>query len=196
MAETARENESLNNLLSKARELDELATVVKALQDGTTSQMVERVVGLGERLLEAADLLARPGMLELLRELSGAARGLTELLQTLRMLQETGTLEALTQLTLLAGAFKNSATDAMATRVAGLAAAGLELADQAVSSGAGQMLAGLGRASGEALAEAERDPRPVTLWGLRGQLRDPQVQKGVKLLLALTRRLPGILGAS
>ncbi|MDA8066429.1 MAG: DUF1641 domain-containing protein [Thermaerobacter sp.] len=196
MAERAPENESLNNLLSKARELDELATVAKALQDGTTSQMVERVVGLGERLLEAADLLARPGMLELLRELSGAARGLTELLQTLRMLQDTGTLEALTQLALLAGAFKNSATDAMATRVAGLAASGLELADQAVSSGAGHMLAGLGRASGEALAEAERDPRPVTLWGLRGQLRDPQVQKGVKLLLALTRRLPGILGAS
>jgi len=180
----------MNSMLDKMVALDEVTTVLKGLLDSTTSAMVERMMGTVDVLASLGDVLTRPGMQELVHAAAGASESLTRALQKLQRLEESGTLDVLLQAGDLLVGLKNSMSDAMVERVVVTAGAGLEMADAAIQGGAGKLLTAVLRATNDAQIEAEKDTRKIGITGLMGALRDPEMQKGLKVVLALTKNLP------
>lgn len=144
--------------------------------------------GVAEGLEAAAAVLKSAPLQRLLRTLAGTGGLLDTVAEKLERLEAAGTLSGLLDLLDMAARWDTKALE-------GLLQSGRELAGSLQRLKAGEILERLPGAIEASLAEARRDQTRYGAVRLLGTLKDPSVQEGVKLGLALLRHLPGVLGA-
>ncbi len=170
--------------------LGRVATLVALLEDLATPALVERVATLTATLGQLAALVTEPQAYEASTRLVRALPALATAAEQLRQWQQDGTWDALTEMAGLVAALRDLATPNLTARVAATATALTESALRAQQFGALDVLVSMGGAMREAKQAADGDTRRVSLWNLRHAITEPEVQRGLKLLLALAAALP------
>lgn len=125
-------------------------------------------------------------MAALALQLKQSAPALTRLLKRVDELERSGALDTFLDLTEVAHALRISVSDSMVAQLSTAARNMLELADALAL-----QAPALKQAIEEARAAATADKGRVGLLALARALKEPQVQYGLKFLLAFSRRLPG-----
>ena len=181
--------EAVAEFVDRLDAVNELLDVLSLGENALTDDMVVELADTGSTLAESADEIATEDTVGLAAAVGTNAGELTDALETLVELQESGTLENLTELAQLASLATDALDDEMVTSLAATGAGVGELADAAsdpdTRQGIERTLAGLGQAEREAV-------EPVGPVGLVKALRDPQVQAGLGYLIAVA----GALGES
>ena len=170
--------------------LGRAATLVALLEDLATPALVERVATLTATLGQLAALVTEPQAYEASTRLARTLPALATAAEQLRQWQQDGTWDALTEMAGLVAAVRDLATPNLTARVAETATALPESALRAQQIGALDVLAGVGVAMREARQAADGDTRRISLWNLGHAIAEPEVQRGLKLLLALAAALP------
>lgn len=129
-----------------------------------------------------------PELEALSQQLQQSAPALTRLLQRVDELERSGALATFLDLTEVAHALRISVSDHMVAQLATAARNALELAD-----GLALQAPALKQAAEEARAAASADTGRVGLLDLARALKEPQIQYGLKFLLAFSRRLPAAM---
>ncbi|HEY3374704.1 MAG TPA: DUF1641 domain-containing protein [Candidatus Aquicultor sp.] len=163
------------------KQLEDANALLVAALDSLTPAIVQRLAATTAQLGELVDTVNTDETRSLVAGVAQTAESLERSLDIIKQLEESGTLETLAELGSLANAVRQSITSPLVSRPL---SAGVSLALTG-----GQFL----DAAQEAASEARRDTRRITIFGLLGELRDPQIQDSLKFILALARRLPGIL---
>ena len=165
--------------------LDVLALGESALDD----EMVRSLAGTGSTLVESADGLATEETVELAAAVGDNGEELQGALESLLVLQRTGTLEELVEvadvLSLLTGALDDEMVRSLAGTGSALGEVAQTAGDDDVRDGLETLLSGVGEAASE-------EPERVGAVGLLKQSRDPDVQYGLGYLLAMA----GAIGRS
>ena len=162
--------------------VNELLDVLSLGESALSDEMVRELSATGSTLVESADGLATDETVALAETVGENGDELQDALETLLVLQRSGTLDELAELAEVGSLATAALDDEMVTSLAGTGAALGEVAQTAADDdtrdGIETLLAGLG--------EAEREPaEPVGPVGLLRGLRDPDVQYGLGYLLAL-----------
>ncbi|MGB9933481.1 DUF1641 domain-containing protein [Haloarcula amylolytica] len=162
--------------------VNELLDVLSLGESALSDEMVRELSATGSTLAESADGLATDETVALAETVGENGDELQDALETLLVLQRSGTLDELAELAEVGSLATAALDDEMVTSLAGTGAALGEVAQTAADDdtrdGMETLLAGLG--------EAEREPaEPVGPVGLLRGLRDPDVQYGLGYLLAL-----------
>jgi len=162
--------------------VNELLDVLSLGESALSDEMVRELSATGSTLAESADGLATDETVALAETVGENGDELQDALETLLVLQQSGTLDELAELAEVGSLATAALDDEMVTSLAGTGAALGEVAQTAADDdtrdGIETLLAGLG--------EAEREPaEPVGPVGLLRGLRDPDVQYGLGYLLAL-----------
>jgi len=162
--------------------VNELLGVLSLGESALTDGMVRELSATGSTLAESADGLATEETVALAEAVGENGDELRDALDTLVVLQRSGTLDELTELATVASLGSAALDDEMVRSLAGTGAALGEVAqaasDDDTRDGIETLLAGVG--------EAEREPAdPVGPVGLVRELRDPDVQHGLGFLLAV-----------
>jgi uncharacterized protein YjgD (DUF1641 family) len=167
--------------------LDGTAVATAGMDDTMVEELTETAATLGA----AADEMATAETAQL-----GAAVGehgdeLAAGLETVARLEADGTLDALAELADVAALLRAAVDDKM---VESLAATGTGLGEVAATAGDEAVAQGL-ETSLDALGDGvASDPEPVGLLGMVSALRDPEVQAGMGVLLAILRAFGGDAG--
>ena len=162
--------------------VNELLGVLSLGESALTDGMVRELSATGSTLAESADGLATEETVALAEAVGENGDELRDALDTLVVLQRSGTLDELTELATVASLGSAALDDEMVRSLAGTGAALGEVAqaasDDDTRDGIETLLAGVG--------EAEREPAErVGPVGLVRELRDPDVQHGLGFLLAV-----------
>jgi uncharacterized protein YjgD (DUF1641 family) len=162
--------------------VNELLEMLSLGESALTDEMVRELSATGSTLAESADGLATDETVALAETVGENGDELREALDTLLVLQQTGTLNELAEIAEVASLGTAALDDEMVTSLAGTGAALGEVAqtasDDATRNGIETLLASVG--------EAEQEPpEQVGAVGLLRGLRDPDVQYGLGYLLAL-----------
>ncbi|MDT3437935.1 DUF1641 domain-containing protein [Haloarcula sp. 1CSR25-25] len=162
--------------------VNELLAVLSLGESALSDEMVRELSATGSTLAESVDGLATDETVALAETVGENGDELQNALETLLVLQRSGTLDELAELAEVGSLATAALDDEMVTSLAGTGAALGEVAqtaaDEDTRNGIETLLAGLG--------EAEREPaEPVGPVGLLRGLRDPDVQYGLGYLLAI-----------
>ena len=162
--------------------VNELLGVLSLGESALTDGMVRELSATGSTLAESADGLATEETVALAEAVGENGDELRDALDTLVVLQRSGTLDDLTELAAVASLGSAALDDEMVRSLAGTGAALGEVAqaasDDDTRDGIETLLAGVG--------DAEREPAErVGPVGLVRELRDPDVQHGLGFLLAV-----------
>lgn len=181
----------LGALLDRVGQIDGLLAAVGVLTDGVTDAMVERGVRNLTRISLLLDRLTTPEGETLIEGLLAAGPALAAVVEKLAELERSGRLQRMLELLDFVGVLADSLTESMVQRLVGFLSGLMEMA-----SDSGGLTSQLRRVSREAVADADRDGRVLGLFGLLAALKDPEMQRGIKLCLAMTRRAPQVLDRS
>lgn len=176
------------------RTLTEMTGLIGAVRKSLTPPMVERVGNLVAQLGTMADAATDPGMTAVLAQLSVHQVAVSQLLDALGQWSQDGTWNILVETIGMLRSLRDSMNPSMVQRVSNILSQATRLLDAAMDSGVPQAAERLNEQAALALAEARRDPSKVTLTSLYRALRDPEVQLGIKTVMALVKRVPTILG--
>ena len=162
--------------------VSELLGVHSVGERASTDGMVRGLSATGSTRAESADGLATEETVALAEAVGENGDELRDALDTLVVLQRSGTLDDLTELAAVASLGSAALDDEMVRSLAGTGAALGEVAqaasDDDTRDGIETLLAGVG--------DAEREPAErVGPVGLVRELRDPDVQHGLGFLLAV-----------
>jgi len=178
--------EEVARLLERLGLVNDLLDAADIATSAMDDEMVQSLAGTGSNLAMAADGMATDETVELGEAVGQNADDLAEGVDKVAELQRTGTLDDLLDLAELASLASAAMDDEM---VMSLASTGTRLgevadtaADDDVARGLEDVLAALGEATGE-------EPDQVGAVGLVKAVRDPDVQAGLGLVIALTRAL-------
>ncbi|KZX46599.1 DUF1641 domain-containing protein [Haloarcula sp. K1] len=174
--------EAVAEFVEHLNAVNELLDVLSLGESALSDEMVRELSATGSTLAESADGLATDETVALAETVGENGDELQDALETLLVLQRSGTLDELAELAEVGSLATAALDDEMVTSLAGTGAAlgevGQTAADDDTRDGIETLLAGLG--------EAEREPaEPVGPVGLLRGLRDPDVQYGLGYLLAL-----------
>lgn len=162
--------------------VNELLDVLSLGENALTDEMVRDFSATGSTLVESADGVATDETVALAETVGQNGDELRDALETLLVLQKSGTLDELAKLAEIGSLATAALDDEMVTSLAGT---GAELGEVAQTAADDDTRDGIETLL-ESVGEAEREPAnrvgPVGL--LRG-LRDPDVQYGLGYLLAL-----------
>lgn len=183
--------DGLGALLDRVEQVQGLLAAVGAFSDGLTDSMLERTVRNLTHISLLLDRLTAPDGEVLIDRLIEAGPALGAVLEKLGDLERSGTLHRILELLDMLGVLADSLTDSMLERMIAFLSGLMEMA-----SDSGGLTSQLRRISQEAVVEARQDTRPVGLFSLLGSLKDPELQQGLKMVLALTKRTPQVLDRS
>jgi uncharacterized protein YjgD (DUF1641 family) len=174
--------------------LTELVSFTAALKDSATPPIAERVATLAIGLGQMAGEIG-PGVVETVSAVEAHGPALRQMIEEIARWHHDGTWKTLTEAVTVVRALNDSLTPHMVERVVELAAT----LGGALASAAESGLLDLGLRMGEALAAASHDSAQdasrVTAVTLMRSIREPGMQRGVKTLMALMRRLPEVIGS-
>ncbi|MFC7056976.1 DUF1641 domain-containing protein [Halovenus salina] len=162
--------------------VNELLDVLSLGESALSDEMVRELSATGSTLAESADGLATDETVALAEMVGENGDELQEALETLLVLQRSGTLDELAEIAAVGSLATAALDDEMVTSLAGTGASLGEVAqtaaDDDVRDGIETVLEGLGDAE-------HAPPEQVGPVGLVRGLRDPEVQYGLGYLLAL-----------
>ncbi|WP_280536271.1 DUF1641 domain-containing protein [Halopenitus sp. POP-27] len=166
--------------------VNELLDVISLGESALDDEMVRELSATGSTLAESADGLATDETVALAETVGENGDELREALDTLVVLQQSGTLDELAELAEVGSLATAALDDEMVTSLAGTGAAVGEVAqtaaDDDIRDGIQTLL--------ESVGEAEQSsPEQVGAVGLLRGLRDPDVQYGLGYLLVLAGAL-------
>jgi uncharacterized protein YjgD (DUF1641 family) len=162
--------------------LDASAVVTASMDDG----MLMRVSDTGANLGAAADEAATPELADLGESVGQNAEEMTEAVETIVELQESGTLDDVAEFAHVISLLEGAMDDEMIMSVAG---AGSRLGEVVETAGDEEVAGGLEsvlQAVGDATSE---EPDEVGIIGLARALRDPEVRAGMGVALNLLQAL-------
>ena len=181
--------EAVASFVRRLDAVNELLDVLALGESALDDEMVRSLAGTGSVLVESADGLATEETAELAATVGDNGEELQGALESLLVLQRTGTLEELVEVAEVLSLLTSALDDEMVRSLAGTGSALGEVAqtagDDDVRDGLETLLSGVGEAASE-------EPERVGAVGLLRQSRDPDVQYGLGYLLALA----GAIGRS
>ncbi|USZ68505.1 DUF1641 domain-containing protein [Halorussus salilacus] len=174
--------EAVAEFVDRLDAVNELLDVLSLGESALTDEMVRDLSATGSTLAESADGLATDETVALAGTVGQNADELEDALETLLVLQRTGTLDELAELagvgSLATAALDDEMVASLASTGASLGEVAQTAADDDTRDGIETLLEGVG--------EAQRGPpEQVGPVGLVRGLRDPEVQYGLGFLLAL-----------
>ncbi|WP_144797255.1 DUF1641 domain-containing protein [Halorubrum depositum] len=178
--------EAVAEFVERLDAVNELLDVLSLGENALDDEMVRELSATGATLAESADGIATDETVALAETVGENGGELREALETLVVLQRSGTLDELAEIAEVGSLATAALDDEMVASLAGTGAALGEVAqtaaDDDTSDGVETLLTSLG--------EAEREPpERVGPVGLVRELRDPDVQHGLGYLLALAGAL-------
>ncbi|KAA9396531.1 DUF1641 domain-containing protein [Haloarcula sp. CBA1130] len=178
--------EAVAEFVERLDAVNELLDVISLGESALDDEMVRELSATGSTLAESADGLATDETVALAETVGANGDELREALDTLVVLQQSGTLDELAELAEVGSLATAALDDEMVTSLAGTGAAVGEVAqtaaDDDIRDGIHTLL--------ESVGEAEQSsPEQVGAVGLLRGLRDPDVQYGLGYLLVLAGAL-------
>jgi uncharacterized protein YjgD (DUF1641 family) len=166
--------------------VNELLDVLALGEGALTDEMIRDLSDTTATLAESADALATDETVTLAETVGDNGGELQEALESLLVLQRSGTLDELVEIadvvSLLTAALDDEMVRSLATTGDSLGEVAQTAADDDVRAGLETMLAGLGTAH-------EEPPERVGAFGLLKHSRDPDVQYGLGYLLAVAKAI-------
>lgn len=166
--------------------VNELLDVISLGESALDDKMVRELSATGSTLVESADGLATDETVALAETVGENGDELRKALDTLVVLQQSGTLNELAEIAEVGSLATAALDDEMVTSLAGTGAAVGEVAQTAADDDIRDGIQTLLESVGEAEQSA---PEQVGAVGLFRGLRDPDVQYGLGYLLVLARTL-------
>lgn len=174
--------EAVAEFVDQLDAVNELVHVLSLGEGALTDEMVRQLSTTGSTLAESADGLASDETVALAETVGENGDDLREALDTLIVLQQSGTLDELADVAAVGSLATAALDDEMVTSLAGTGAALGEVAQTAADDDTRDGIETLLKAVGEAEQEPAERVGPVGV--VRG-LRDPDVQYGLGYLLAV-----------
>lgn len=176
----------ISRLLERLGLLNELLDATDIATSAMDDEMVTSLAGTGTNLAMAADGMATEETVELGSAVGHNATDLAAGVESIAELQRTGTLDDLVELAEIVSLATGALDDEMVMSLTSTGARLGELADTAadddVASGLENVLTALGEATSE-------EPDKIGMVGLLKALRDPDVQAGLGVVIALSSAL-------
>ncbi|NMP21896.1 DUF1641 domain-containing protein [Sulfobacillus harzensis] len=172
--------------------LAELVSLGAALKDSATPQIAERIASLAIGLGQVADEVG-PGLVETVSAVERHGLVLRETIEEIARWHQDGTWETLTETVTLMRALNDSLTPHMVARTVEMVTTLGNALAEALDSGLLDFGIRLGEALAKANADASQDTTRVTAMGLVRSIKEPEMQRSVKLLMSLMRRLPAVV---
>ncbi len=167
--------------------LKDILNLGRALISSLTSS---QVVSLASSLGEIVQTLNRPGMWRLMTILGKSSDNLADLLELIDAYHRSGAIKNGLELITLLGVVRDALSTHTVAKLAEDTNTAMVAGDQLVSAVGG--IAGIQKLAGsvvEASKEAAQDSSTVGVIGLLRNLKEPQLQKGIKFLFHLAKRL-------
>ncbi|RSK29039.1 DUF1641 domain-containing protein [Bacillus sp. HMF5848] len=164
-----------------AKELIEVAI------QSMTKEMVDEITKKAIASVELIDDIAQPETIELLKKLPDVSESLSRSLDEIKKLEQTGSLQTLIEVAEMIAAAKVSMTSTMVLDIVEKAIAGVELADDLTQKGAIPLATNMIASFTEAMDEYE-DKQPLSLLQLAKSMKDPNVRKGLSILVSFLKR--------
>ncbi len=172
--------------------LTEMTAVLTALRDSATPHMVERLAevagGWGAIAAQAG-----PGVASTVDAVETHGDELARVIHQVGQWQHDGTWDALTDFIVLARGLRDSVTPHVMERLTTLMTAATETLTAGMDSGLLDISVRAADALSSAKHSAEKDPTRITATGLFRSLKDPEIQRGLKVMMAFLRQLPDII---
>lgn len=172
--------------------LTETMALVSALTDSATPQLAERMAGLAVGLGQIA-AEAGPGVAQTVSAVEAHGNILADMVHQVANWQQDGTWKVLMDTVSLIKGLNDSVTSPMVERTLSTATDALLMLSATLDSG----LLTLGIRTAEvfqaAVKDAATDTTRVSATGLLRSLKDPEIQRGMRIMLALLRRMPNLI---
>ena len=172
--------------------LTELVSVGAALKDSATPHLAERVATLASGLGQMASEVG-PGVVDTVGAVEAHGPVLREMIEEMARWHQDGTWKTLTETVTVLRALNDSLTPQMVERLMEMVTTLGSTLSAALDAGLLTMGLRLGDALTAAKADADQDTTRVTAMGLVRSIKEPEMQRSVKMLMALVRRLPRTL---
>lgn len=173
-----------------AKEGKELISVAL---DSMTDEMVVELARKAVSAIELLDDILQLETISLLRKLPETGKSLENTLDMLQTLEQTDTLKTLIELGEMASSLKASITNTMVTDLTEKAISGIELADDLLQQGGLEMVQGMTNAFAKAEQNMKSTDQAPSLRQIVHSLKDPEVRKGLGLMIAFLKLLPSEL---
>lgn len=172
--------------------LSEWVSFSAALKDGVTPQIAERVATLVTGLGQLASEIG-PGVIETASAVESHGPVLREMIDDIAGWHQDGTWNMLTEMVTILRALNDSLTPDMVGRLVDM----LTTLGSATAAALDSGLLEIGIRLADALTSADKDAAQnasrITAMGLLRSLKEPEIQRAVKTVMAVMRRLPGIV---
>jgi len=185
-AAIAENPEAVADLVRRLDAVNELLDVLALGEHALTDEMVREMAGTTATLAESADGLATDETVGLAETVGQNGAELQDALESLVVLQQSGSLDELVELASVASLLTAALDDEMVVSLAGTGASLGELADSVAEEDAQDGIETV--VNGLKTAESE-PPDRVGPVGLLKATRDPEVQHGLGYLLAMARAI-------
>lgn len=153
----------------------------------TSSQISGAAAALGD-MMPLLQSLANPGVFKLINTLAECSDSLADLLQLITAYHKAGTFKTALELVTLLGVVKDALGTPTVAQYAEKANTLLVTGDQLVSElGGFDKIQALTKALQKASQAADQDSSTIGIMGLLKALKEPQIQKGLKILLNLAK---------
>ncbi|MGA8941622.1 MAG: hypothetical protein WB502_02750 [Thermoactinomyces sp.] len=178
---------------TRERPTEESKELLSAAMNSLTNEMVVELAQKAVSAIELLDDILQPETISLLRKLPESSKSLENTLDLIEKLEQTGTLETLAELGEVASSLKASMTNTMVTDLAEKAVAGVELADEILQQNGLEMIKGISNAFSKARQEINALENVPPLRQMIHDLKDPEVLKGMGLMITFLKYLPSEL---
>lgn len=169
--------------------LQELLALYTALRESLTADTLREIIRLGGSLAEMADRLNRPESAQVIHGLAEHGEVLAALLQRAVRLEESGLLQRAEEMLVLLSALLDAVTPEI---IAGLIRAGtrvMETADEMWQSSSVQRMPQMVRLLDSMMQDPPQRAAKGAFRYWMQTMRDPDIQDGLELFLALLRRI-------
>jgi uncharacterized protein YjgD (DUF1641 family) len=172
------------------RTLKDFLNLGRALTSSLTpSQITSLASGLGE-IFPLLQTLSDPGIRKLIGALSESSGALGDLVELVATYQQSGAIRNAFEAVTLLRVVRDSLSASAVTQLAEIANNLLATGDGLVSEMGGiEGIQCLIESAKEACKEAEKDKSTIGVTGLLKVLKEPAVQKGIKFLLHFSRKI-------
>lgn len=178
---------------SREKQAEKGKELFSAAMNSMTNEMVVELAQKAVSAIELLDDILQPETISLLRKLPETSKSLENTLDMVQKLEQTGTLKTLGELGEMASSMKSSMTNAMVTDLVEKAVAGVELADDILQQDGLEMVEGMSKAFSKARQEINALEKMPPLKQMIQDLKDPEVLKGIGLMITFLKYLPSEL---
>lgn len=146
----------------------------------------DMIIDLSEKAVKAVELLddlMQPEVLSLIQKIPSVSGSLERLLTQVQKLEESGTLATLIELANFVSIAKSSMTGPMITDTMERAITGLEMLDDMAQKGMLDLAKGMVDSLDQAKQDVAKMDQPLGIFKIAGMMKDPDVRRGLTLLM-------------